>query len=52
MLAEGRQAVVSMEDGGVRHVARTRRVILSLVPSVGAVGVRQRAGTSRVLSDT
>ena len=39
--AEGQQAVVSMEDGGVSRVVRTRRTILFLMPSVVIVGVRQ-----------
>ena len=43
--------VVSVEDGGVRHVVETRRVIFHFVSSVGVVGVRQWAGTCRALSD-
>ena len=51
--ARGR-SIGSREYGrrGARHVVRTRRFILSLVPSVGAVGLRQRTRTSRVLFDT
>ena len=51
MLAEGLQAVVIMEDGGYVILVRTRRVVFSFVPSVTGVGVRKRAGSSRVLSD-
>ena len=47
------RATGSREYGrrGVRQVARTRRVVVSIVPSVGVVGVRQWTGISRVLSN-
>ena len=47
-LAQGRQVVISMVDGGKGDVVGAHVVVFPVMPSVGVVGVRDREDSPRI----